>query len=268
MAKETKKNFEREVPQAKLKSVAELQNLIKDNKTFMICSVKSLPGKQFQAIKKKIRDRAKVKVVKKSIALRAIGASGIEIKKMIEYVKEDSALLFSSVDAFELSGILSENKSPVNARTGQIAPEDIVIEPGQTELVPGPVISELGSLGLKIAIEDGKISIKEKKTIVKQGQTISEAACGLMAKLDIKPFSVGFEPTAAYDSGEHRVYTGIKINKEKTLDDLKHAFSKALAFAVKIAYPCSQTIKYLLARAVGEEKAISSKIIKTEGEGK
>lgn len=261
MANKKGKKIERSIPELKLKQVAELQNLIKSNKTFMICSIKSLPGKQFQAIKKKIRDYAKVKVVKKNIALRAIESAGIEIKKMIEHVKEDSALIFSNVYVFELSGMLSENKSPVNAKKGQIAPEDIVIEPGPTELVPGPVISELGSLGLKIAIEDGKISIKEKKVIVKRGQQINDAAAGLMSKLDIKPFSVGFEPVAAYDSKEHNVYTGIKINKEKTLEDLKYAFSRSLAFAVNIVYPCAETIRYILGKAALNEKAIT-KLIK------
>ncbi len=258
--KEKKETFERDIPEAKLKSVAELEKLMKNSKTFMICSIKGLPGKQFQIIKKKIRDNVKVKVVKKSVVMRAIESSGIEINKMKEHVKEDSALLFSEIDAFELSGILSENQTPVGAKNGQTAPENIEIEPGPTELVPGPVISELGALGLKIAIEDGKISIKEKKVIVKKGDVINESAAGLMSKLDIKPFSVGFEPVAAYDSKEHKVYSGIKINKEKMLEDLKHAFSKALAFAVKIAYPCKDTIRYLLGKAEMHEKAISDKL--------
>ena len=260
MANKKQTNFEREIPESKLKMVSEIESLIKNHKTFMVCSISSLPGKQFQEIKKKIRGIAKVKVVKKSLVLRGIENSGIEVKKMEEYIKEDSALLFSDVDAFELSGTLSESKNPVKAKTGQIAPMDIEIEPGPTELVPGPVISELGALGLKIAIEDGKISIKEKKVIVKEGQAISEAASGLMSKLDIKPFSVGFEPVAAYDSKDHKVYTGIKIDKEKTLENLKHAFGKALAFAVKIAYPCKESITYLLGKAASHEKAISNKI--------
>jgi large subunit ribosomal protein L10 len=260
MAKKHGKRVEREAPKKKLDAVTELMRLIKENKTFMVCSIKGLPGKQFQAIKKKMRDTAKVKVVKKTISIRAIENSGTEVKKMIDHVKEDSALLFSQIDAFQLAGMLSENKSPVAAKAGQIAPEDIVIEPGPTELVPGPVISELGSLGLKIAIEDGKINIKEKKTIVKQGAAINEAAAGLMAKLDIKPFFVSYEPVAAYDNQEHKVFTGIKINKEKTLEDLKHAFSKALAFAVKVAYPCSDSIRYLLGKAGMHEKALIAKI--------
>ncbi|MFH1711185.1 MAG: 50S ribosomal protein L10 [Nanoarchaeota archaeon] len=260
MAEEKQNKFEREIPEAKLKKVLEVENLIKNHKTFMVCSISGLPGKQFQEIKKKIRGIAEIKVMKKSLVLRGIENSGIEVKKMEEFIKEDSALLFSDVDAFELSGTLSESKNPVKAKIGQIAPIDIEIEPGPTELVPGPVISELGALGLKIEIVDGKINIKEKKVIVKEGQEISEVAAGLMSKLDIKPFSVSFEPIAAYDSTDHKVYTGIKIDKEKTLDDLKHVFAKALAFAVKIAYPCKESITYLLGKAASHEKAISSKL--------
>ena len=260
-----KKGRERkDIPENKLKSVAELENLIKKNKTFMICSIKGLPGKQYQAIKKKIRDYAKVKVIKKSLVLRAIDSSGIEINKLKEHVVEDSALLFSDIDAFELSGILSQNKTPVNARVGQIANENIEIEPGPTDLVPGPVISELGALGLKIAIEDGKINIREKKVIVKKGEKINESAAGLMSKLDIKPFSIGFEPSAAYDNQEKKVYTGIKIDKEKTLEELKSSYSRALGFAVNIAYICNETLKFILGKAARNEKAIENLINKSQ----
>jgi len=253
-----------DIPESKLKSVAELENLIKKNKTFIICSIKGLPGKQYQAIKKKIKDYAKVKVVKKSLVLRAIDSSGIEIKKIKDYVIEDSALLFSGLDAFELAGILSQNKSPVNAKVGQIANDDIVVEPGATDLVPGPVISELGSLGLKIAIEDGKINIKERKIIVKKGGKINESAAGLMSKLDIKPFSIGFEPVAAYDNQEKKVYTGIKIDREKTLEELKQAYSKSLGFAVNIAYICRESLRFILGKAARQEKAILNLIIKPQ----
>ena len=265
MNKKSKKPGERKVPERKLKAVTELENLIKNNKTFMICSIKNLPGKQFESIKKKLRDKVKIKVVKKNIILRAIDNSGIEIKKIKEHIKEDSALIFSKLELFELSGNLSDNTAPVNAKIGQVATEDITVEAGATDLAPGPAISELSSLGLKIAIEDGKISIKERKIIVKKGEAVNEAAASIMSKLDIKPFKIGFEPAAAYDSEEKKVYIGIKINKEKNLEELKHAFSRSLAFAVKIAYPCKETIRYLLGKAAAQEKALSNKISNSGG---
>lgn len=252
-----KKKVERkEIPERKLKALSNLENFIKKNKTFMICSIKSLPGSQYQAIKKKLKEHAKVKVVKKNLILRAIESSGIEIKKIKDYIKEDSALLFSDLDTFELSGILSENKIPVGARVGQVANEDIIIESGPTDLAPGPVISELGALGLKIAIEDGKINIREKKVIVKAGESVKETAASLMSKFDIKPFRAGFEPIAAYDNEEKKVYVNIKIDKEKMLEDLKTSFGKALAFAVKMTYVCSETIRFILAKAASHERAL------------
>ncbi len=258
-----KSEKEKPISEKKVKTVSELENLIKKNKTFMICSIKSLPGKQYQAIKKKLREYAKVKVVKKNLILKAIDNSGIEIKKMKEHIKEDCALLFSPLDAFELAAILSQNKTPIGAKIGQVANEDIIVEAGPTELVPGPVISELGVLGLKIAIEEGKINIKEKKVIVKAKEVINGAAASIIWKLDIKPFSVGFEPITAYDSEEKKVYMGVKIDKEKILAELKTASCRSVGIAVKIAYICKETLGLILGKASSHENALS-KLIKTE----
>ena len=95
------KHREKEIPKEKLDAVKSIEELIKNSNTVMICSVKNLPGKQYQEIKKKLRGEAKVKVVKKNVIFRAIDNSGIEIKKMKEYVKEDVALLFSELDIFK-----------------------------------------------------------------------------------------------------------------------------------------------------------------------
>jgi len=254
--KETNKISER-----KIRAVKELAELIDKNNTVMFCSIKSLPSQQFQKIKKELTDKAEVKVVKKSILLRALEmarkktASGLK-----DYVKEDTAVLISDTEPFELSSILSESKVPVKAKIGQEAEEDIVIDAGPTELTPGPIISELGSLGLKIEVKEGKIEIRETKIIVKKGEKIKEAAVSLMTKLDIKPFSVGFIPIVAYDSKEEKIYTEIRIDKKKTLEQLKETFAKANGLAIAISYICKETIKFLLVKANSQEKILANLI--------
>jgi len=219
MAKEKKQEKrirEKPIPKKKLRAVEELIDLFKNKKTILIASIKNIPASQFQEITKKLRGKAIVKVLKKNIIIRVIDS--IEkgtVKRLKEQIKEDIAFLFSDMDAFELSAYLAENKRPAKAKAGQEAPEDIVIDAGPTDLPPGPAISELGALGLKTTIEDGKINIKEKKTIVKKGEKISENAVGIMNKLDIKPFSIGFEPLVAYDTQEEKLYLEIKIDKER-----------------------------------------------------
>ncbi|MBI2628555.1 50S ribosomal protein L10 [Candidatus Pacearchaeota archaeon] len=243
----------------KLQQVKKLAELVDNNKTIMFASIKGLPTKQFQKIKKSLEKEVFFIVAKKNITTRAIEFSKKqEIHQLKDHIKEDNAILISQMDTFDLAGKLAESKSPVKAKVGQIAEMDINIEPGPTELVAGPVVSELGALGLKIEIKSGKIEIKEAKTIVKKGQAISEAATNIMGKLNILPFSVGFIPLVAYDSQSNKIYTSLVIDKKETLNILKNYFAKAKAFAVSINYISEDTIGFLLAKAASHERVLES----------
>lgn len=262
MKKQTKK--QKEIPKRKLKEVETLKKLIDTKKTILIASIKNIPASQFQEIGKKLRGKAIIKVPKKSLIFRALDSSANEaIKPLKKEIKESTAILFSDLDVFELAMELVKNKTPAKAKAGQEAPEDIEIEAGPTDLVPGPAISELGALGIQVQIEKGKIRIRSPKIIAKKGEKISQGAADIMNKLDIKPFSVGFEPLCALDSKEGKIYLEIKIDPEETLREIKEAFSKALAFSVEIGLVNSDTIKFLIGKAGSHEKALNS-LIKEE----
>jgi len=250
-------NKDKKVSQKKLKSVEELKELAGTKKTIMIASIKNLPASQFQEISKKLRGKAVIKVPKKSISIRVIESlEGEEIKKIKEKIDSDIAIIFSDLDSFELAAELINSKSSAKAKAGQEAPDDIVVEEGPTDLIPGPAVSELGNLGIQISIENGKINIRKSKTIVKKGVKISEGAADVMNKLGIKPFLVGFEPIASFDVKEKKLYVGIKIDTKGTIDELKNAFGKALPFAVEIEYPCDETIRFIINKAGMHEKAL------------
>jgi large subunit ribosomal protein L10 len=245
------------VSDEKKKIVGDLTELIKNKKTILIASIKDIPASQFQKISKKLRGKAMVKVIKKNLIFRALDDSGNEVaKKLKEKIIGDVAILFSDINSFELAAELIQNKSPVKAKPGQEAPEDIEIPAGPTDLMPGPAISELGALGIQVQIDKGKITIREAKIITKQGEKISAGAADVMNKLDIKPFSIGFIPLAAFDAQDNKLYTDINIDKEKTIEELKTAFGKALPFAVEIGYVCKDTISFLLQKAGSHEKAL------------
>ncbi len=241
----------------KKKLIEALIEKIKNSKTILIVSTKNLPSSQFQTIKKKLRGKAEIRVLKKSIVLRAIGA--IEkgaLQNLKSHIGADIALLFSDLDAFELSGLLSENESPAKAKAGDIANEDIKIEPGPTDLIPGPAISELSSVGLKVAVEGGKLTIKQGAVIVKKDSVIDEKVASVLGKLNILPMKVGFVPVAAYDSRGNMVYADIIIDKKGTLEILRENAGRSFGFAVNRGYICAETIKWFIMRAGMEEKSI------------
>lgn len=261
-----KKEKRKNIPEKKVKAVDEMSKLSKNKRTILIASIKNLPASQFQEITKKLRGKAIVKVPKKNITIRALNGSDIpEIEELKKRVGSDVAILFSDLDAFELASELIDSRSRIKGKAGQEANEDIEIAEGPTDLIPGPAVSELGALGIKIAIENGKINIKEPKIIVKKGAKISENAAGLMNKLDIKPFYVGFVPLAAFDTKEKKFYSSINIDKEGTLNELKDSFGRALPFAVEIGFICEDTIKFMISKAGMHEKALE-KITQTESQ--
>ncbi len=249
------------IPEFKKKIVDELAKKFKESKTILIASTKGLPSSQFHEIKKRFRGKADIKVAKKSAVIRALEKTEKgALQTLKEQVGADIAIFFSDIDAFELSGLLSESRSSTKAKAGDIAPEDITIEPGPTELIPGPAISELSGVGLKVSVEGGKLAIKIGKTVVKAGEVIKENVASVLGKLNITPMKVGFEPVAAYDSKSDKVYVGIKIDKEGTLDELRISIGKALGFAISRGYTTKETISYIIAKAGLEEKALEKKV--------
>ena len=249
------------VPEYKKKIVSDLANKIKKSKTVLIASSKGLPGGQFHSIKKNLRGKAEMIVVKKSLLLRAIAS--VEkgaLQNLKDKIGSDIVLLFSNIDAFELSALLAENRSSARAKTGDIAPEDIKVEPGPTELLPGPAISELGAVGLKVSVENGKLTIKQSHTLVKAGEKINDKVAGVLGKLGITPMKVGFEPIAAYSSNDDKTYFDIKIDKEGTLAALREAIGKSLNFTVNIKYINSNNVGYFIAKSGAEAKALEKLI--------
>jgi len=240
------------VKKAKVKELAELFK----KKTVMVISVKSLPSAQFQDIKKKIRAKAKIQVVKKSLVNFALDHCGVEeLKKLVPYVDDSTAMLFSDEDAFVISGMLADQKSPAKAKAGQIAPFDIEVKAGPTELVPGPDISALSAVGLVPKVEKGKIAILKDKVILKEGKEVSAAIASIMAKLGIVPFEVGIDPVAAYMDGV--VYADIVIDKVAMVASLEYDFGRAYAFAVDLGIMNDSTLDAILGRAAAHAGVIS-----------
>jgi hypothetical protein len=80
----------------------------------------------------------------------------------------------------------------------------------------------------------------------------------------MKPFLVGFTPLAAFDSQNNKLYTDINIDKEKTIEELKTSFGKALSFAVEIGYATKDTIKFMIGKAGRNSKALEKFVGKEE----
>jgi large subunit ribosomal protein L10 len=257
-----------EVSARKVKMLSDLVKLIKESSTVIISSLKGMPSAQFQKIRKKLKGKAVIKVIKKQIMARAMEEASKErgeehLKEIEKYLEEGSAIIFSQLDVFELASILADERVSIKAKAGQMALHDIEIDAGSTDIPAGPMISDFGNAGIKIAIEGGKIVVKESKVLIRQQEKISDGVAGILGKLEILPFNVGLEPLAAFDAKTGRTYVGIKIDKHEMLEKFKKAYLDSKALAISINYPAAEIIGLLLSKAAMHAKAIDA-LIKTE----
>jgi large subunit ribosomal protein L10 len=159
------------VKEEKIKAVEKLKNLINNHKTIGLLEMYKMPARQLQEIKKGLANKAIFKMVKKSVLLRAIEKSEKEnIKEIERFVPKQPAVLFSNQECFKLYSMIDKLRPRAFAKEGDIIDEDIWVRKGPTNLMPGPVISELARAGIKAGVEKGKIAIKEDCRVRKKGE--------------------------------------------------------------------------------------------------
>jgi large subunit ribosomal protein L10 len=249
------------VKDEKLKQVEELKKAIESSEVIGIIDMHKLPTHQIQLIKKKVRGEAEIIITKKAILMHAF--DGMKKENLAEFRKHlpiMPGLILTNMDPFKFYGIVGKLKTPASAKEGDIAPNDIEVSAGPTNLLPGPAISELAKAGIQAGVEEGKIAVKRDTVVAKKGAVINAAVASALKKLNIQPMLIGMNVVAVYHNG--MVYTKdvLSLVGEPYLNKLKEAFSQALSLSVEIEFPTKENIGYLLAKGYQIASGIQNKI--------
>ncbi|MDK2849525.1 MAG: large subunit ribosomal protein [Candidatus Woesearchaeota archaeon] len=234
----------------KKKVVEELTNEIKNKRAIGVVRLDNLPALQFNRMRAKLRGIATIKVAKKRLIKLALEKSGKEnIQELEKYFDGMIGLILTDENPFRLAKILEKNKSPAPAKAGQIAPRDIVVKAGPTPFAPGPIISELSSIGLVAGVDKGKVAIKQDKVVVKEGEVISEKVASVLTRLGIEPMEIGLDLRAVYEDGVVFDSKTLYVDETKYREDIINAVRDSIALSIGIAYPTEETIKTLIMNA-------------------
>ncbi len=244
-------------PKWKIETVEELKNIFTNHPVIAIVSFRNVTAKQMQEIRREFKDKAIIKVTKNSLIERALDAVSGNIKKLKDFVGDQTAIIASNINPFKLYKLLEETKVPSPLKPNQISPVDVTVEKGPTSFPPGPIIGELQLAGLPAAIEKGKIVIKDTVTIVKAGEIVKPEVARALEKLEIKPIKIGLDVRAIYDSGVVLTPDVLAIDEEKVKQDFMDAYTKALNLAVNAAYVTPETAEILLIKAFNDARNLA-----------
>jgi len=248
-----------QVLQEKIGEVEEIAKLISQHKIVGIANLQKVRAAQLQAFKKNLTGTVLMRVIKNTLMKLAIEncKDRPDLKKLEEHLQGSNVYLFTDLNPFNLALTLERGKVKTTAKSGDIAAFDVVVPSGNTGQPPGPIISQLNAVGLPTRIESGSVWVSKDTLVVRKGEAINERLASVLSKLGIKPVESGLAMSFVYDNGLIITQDQLRIDVDKTKQDVGSAHAEAFALSLSIAYPTDETITALLQVAHREAYILS-----------
>ncbi len=232
----------------KIELVNKIKEELKEYKTVGVMPIDSIPDRLLQKVRNSMREETKIIFARKNLLLKALESSP-ELSKLSQYVSGNTVLVLSNKDPIELYNEIKSNKLKLAAKPNQIAPNDIVVEAGETSIPPGQGVTDLKAAGIDVQIQKGKVVISKSKVLVPKGSKISVAVSKALRMLDILPFEVA--PELAGAVYENILFTKevFSINRESVMRDIAIAFAQAYNLTIEAGYVTEYNVNALIRKA-------------------
>lgn len=244
----------------KKNAVETLVKLFNSYSAVAVVNLEGLPSAQFQRLRASLGNELQIIMSKKSViklAVAAVKGRHQGIDQLMNSLVGMPALIFTNQSPFKLANLLNKSKSKAPAKPGQTAPYDIVIPAGPTSFTPGPIISELASVGIKAGVEGGKIAVKVPSTVVREGEKIKPKVAEVLAKFNIQPMEIGLNLVSAYEKGVMYDRKVLSVDPETYVAELVSAAMESRAVALHIGFPAAETIVPLITKSAREARHIA-----------
>ena len=237
-------------PKKKTQMYQTLQELPKKYKVMALVRMEKVRASQLLPLRKKLQGKVEIVSIKDKVAQRAIEKLDLGgIGKMKEMLTGQCLFMFTNMSPFELNIFLSKNKILLPARGGDIASMDVIVQPKNTGIAPGPMLTEFKENKIPTKIDQGTIWILKETTPVKKGDVISTKLAALLGKLDVKPIEAGIVLNAALSESVLFSEAQLIVDVEKIKMQLVQANQQAVSLSIEATYITEDNIIQILAKA-------------------
>ena len=237
-------------PKKKTQMYQTLQELPKKYKVMALVRMEKVRASQLLPLRKKLQGKVEIVSIKDKVAQRALEKLDLGgIEKMKEVLTGQCLFMFTDMSPFELNIFLSKNKILLPARGGDIASMDVIVQPKNTGIAPGPMLTEFKENKIPTKIDQGTIWILKETTPVKKGDIISAKLAALLGKLDIKPIEAGIVLNAALSESVLFSEEQLIVDVEKIKMQLVQANQQAVSLSIEATYITEDNIIQILAKA-------------------
>jgi len=144
--------------------------------------------------------------------------------------------------------LLNHSNKKAPAKVGQVAPEDVFVEPGPTGMEPTQT-SFLQALNIASKIVKGQVEISNRVHLVKTGDKVGPSEAALLDKLNIMPFSYRAEVRTVFDSGYVYPSSLLSLTASDVMQTLVKGIQRVATVSLQIGSPSLASVPHLIANA-------------------
>jgi len=228
-----------------------LNAALDEYKNILIIGVDFVGSQQMQQVRIALRGKGIVLMGKNTIirkVLRERSEKNPAWEALLPFIYGNIGFVFTNGDLNALRAIVTSNKVPASAKTGVIAPIDVVIPPGPTGLDPGQT-SFFQTLNIGTKIVKGSIEMTAASKVCIKGEKISASAVALLSKLNIRPFQYGITVDTVYENGSTYAVKFLDMDDSDLIAMFTGSVAQLAAVSFALGYINQATLPHSFGRA-------------------
>ena len=246
-----------QIPQWKQDEVDALLAFLDRYESVGIVSFAGIPSRQLQLMRRELHGNAELRVSRNSLLDRALADHGEGLEALRDELAGQIGLIGTNDNPFALYRQLEASKTPAPISAGEVAPNDIVIDAGDTGMDPGPFVGDLQQVGAAARIMEGSIRVTEDSVVAETGDVISEQLAGVLNELEIEPKEVGLDLRLVYSEGILFEAEDLELDLDEYRSDVQSAIAAARSLSIATAFPTAATTPDLLRLADQDARAVA-----------
>lgn len=179
------------------------------------------------------------------------------IEKIIGQLKGNVNLIFSNGDLGDIKTILDGEVRPSPAKSGMIAPDDVMVPTGPTGLDPRQT-SFFQTLQIQTKIVKAQIDIVAAKQVIFLGEKIGSTQAALLDKLKIYPFSYKMAVKKVLQDGSVFDAKVLDLSMDSILAKFKSGVKMQAQLSLGAGFPSKCSVPHSLGNGFKNLVAVSA----------
>jgi len=180
-----------------------LKALLEEYPRLVLVTCDNIGSNHMQKIRISLRGRGVLLMGKNTLIRKAIKSAREEHpewQELLPHIRNNVGLVFTHEELPQLQPKLLESRVPANAKTGIVAPQDVLLPAQVTTLEPTKT-NFFAALDIATKITRGCVEILNDVKLCTEGKKVGSSEAALLQMLNMRPFTYGLKLTMCYDDG-------------------------------------------------------------------